>query len=285
MDADAFRLASREVWEAMARGWDERHAYFEHAARPVTEAMIEKADLRPSAHVLELAAGTGLVGLAAATAVPDGRVIISDFSPRMVEVAARRAREVNATNVECRVLDAERLDIDAASVDVVLCRWGLMLMADPAAALAEARRVLRPGGRLSVAVFGQAARNPWAALPSAVLSARGHMPLPGSGAPGILALGDPNLLAALITGAGFAAPDIEDVAFTMSFDDADDYWTFLTDAAGALAAVIERLDDAERGRVRDELAERVGELTSGGAIRLPASCLVAAATRSVDGPG
>jgi ubiquinone/menaquinone biosynthesis C-methylase UbiE len=277
MEPTDFKRASHEVWEAMAPGWDERHAYFERSARAVAESMLAHAALHPSAHVLELAAGTGLVGLAAATAVPDGRVIISDFSAAMVDAAERHARAVGATNVECRVLDAERLEMDDASVDVVLCRWGLMLMADPAAALAEARRVLRPGGRISAAVFSAAAQNPWAAMPSAVLSGRGHMPPPGPGAPGILALGDRDRLTDLITGAGFATPEIEEVAFMMSFDDADDYWAFLTDAAGALAMVIERLDDDERAQVRAEIAARADEYRVDGAIRFPAACLVAAA--------
>jgi ubiquinone/menaquinone biosynthesis C-methylase UbiE len=280
MDPLDFRRASREVWEAMARGWDERHAYFERTARPVTESMLAHAGLDRSTHVLELAAGTGILGLAAAAAVPEGRVILSDFSPAMVEAAARHAGAMGAGNVDCRVLDAERLDIADSSVDVVLCRWGLMLMADPAAALREARRVLRTGGRLSVAVFAQAQQNPWAALPSAVLSARGHMAPRGPGAPGILALGDRDRLAGLIAGAGFAAPAIEEVAFTLSFDDADDYWTFLTDAAGALAMVIERLDDDERARVRAEIADRAAGFRSDGAIRFPAACLVAAALTS-----
>ena len=71
----------------------------------------------------------------------------------MVDVARARATELGVRNVEFRIIDAESIDVPAAAVDVVLCRWGYMLMADPAAALQETRRVLRPGGRVALAAW------------------------------------------------------------------------------------------------------------------------------------
>src|SRR5215213_4642115 len=154
MDGADYSRASHAVWEAMAPGWDERHAYLEEIARPVTDKMLELLDPSPGDAILELAAGTGVVGFCAAALVgPTGRVIVSDFADAMVEAASRRAKELGLDNVECRVLDAERLDLADGFIDGVLCRWGYMLMADPAAALQESHRVLRSGGRLACAVF------------------------------------------------------------------------------------------------------------------------------------
>src|SRR5436309_11506807 len=108
MDATIFKRASQAVWEAMAPGWDRRHAYFEQTARPVTERMLERLAPAEGQTILELAAGTGVVGFAAAPLVgPGGRVIVSDFAEAMVAVAARHAAELRLGNVECRVLDAE----------------------------------------------------------------------------------------------------------------------------------------------------------------------------------
>jgi ubiquinone/menaquinone biosynthesis C-methylase UbiE len=278
MDATEFRRASHAVWEAMAAGWDDRHAYFEETARPVTERMLERLAPAPGNTILELAAGTGITGFAAAALVgPGGRVIVSDFSEAMVETAERRAAELGLGNVEFRVLDEEQLDLPDDAVDGVLCRWGYMLMADPAAALAETRRVLRNGGRLACAVFGAPEKNPWVGLPSRVLQERGHLPPPEVGAPGILALADDARLRGLFAGAGFSEPEIEETAFTWRFADTDDYWEFLSGAAGALAMVIGRLDEEERGRVREQVAERVAPFAGSGGIALPAVSLVASA--------
>jgi ubiquinone/menaquinone biosynthesis C-methylase UbiE len=279
MEAMDFKRASHAVWEAMAQGWDDRHAYFEETARPVAERMLQRLAPAPGQTILELAAGTGVVGFAAAALVGSGgRVIVSDFSKAMVTVAERRAAEVGLENVECRVLDAERLELPDAAVDGVLCRWGYMLMANPEAALVETRRVLRRGGRLSCAVFAGAAKNPWVALPARVLQERGHMPQV-AGTPGILALADRDRLRRLFFGAGFSEPDIDEVAFVWRFRDPDEYWQFLTGAAGAIAILLDRLEHDERERVREEVAERVLSFSSAGAaIELPAVSLVASAS-------
>ena len=278
MDATEFKRASHAVWEAMAPGWDDRHAYFEETARPVAKRMLELLAPAPGETILELAAGTGVVGFAAAALVrPDGRVIVSDFSEAMVEAARRHADELGLANVDCRVLDAERIDLPDAAVDGVLCRWGYMLMSAPTAAFAETRRVLRPGGRLSCSVFGAPERNAWVALPSDVLQERGHMPPPDA-APGILALADHDRLRSLFAGAGFSDPEIDEIEFTWRFPDTDAYWEFLTGAAGAIAMVVERLDDDERERVRAEISERTDPFAGPKGIELPAMSLVVSAS-------
>ena len=278
MDPTEFKRASQNVWDAMAPGWDRRSAYMEERARPVTEKMLERLAPKPGDQVLELAAGNGLVGFAAAALVgPKGRVLISDFSQGMVDVAARQAEKLGLEQVQCRRLDAEKIELPDAAFDGVLCRWGYMLMADPSGALGETRRVLRRGGRLSAAVFAGPQQNPWAAVPSRVLQQRGHMPPQQAGGPGILALGDRDRLRKLFTDAGFSEPRIDEVPFTWDFNDLDDYWDFLAGAAGAIAMVIARLDEGEKRQVREDLAENVTPFVRAGRIELPAVSNVAVA--------
>jgi SAM-dependent methyltransferase len=276
VQATDFKRASHAVWEAMAPGWAERHAYIEEAARPVTERMLERLAPEPGQTVLDLAAGTGIVGFAAAALVgPRGRVIVSDFSKAMLRAAQRRAARL--TNVECRLLDAEQLALPDQTIDGVLCRWGYMLIASPDAALAEARRVLRRDGRLCCAVFAGPEQNPWAALPLSVLEERGHMLPPHPDAPGVFALADRGRLSRAFVAAGFRAPQIDEVPFSWRFRNSDDYWTFLIAAAGAIATVLARIEDKERERVRKQIATRASRFSSDRGIELPALSLVATA--------
>jgi ubiquinone/menaquinone biosynthesis C-methylase UbiE len=260
VELDDFRRASHDVWERMAPGWDERRDWVWEASRAVGEWMVARLDPQPGQTVLELAAGAGDTGFAACAGLGgSGRLISTDFSARMVDAARRRAAELGVENAEFRELDAERMDLPEDSVDGVLCRWGYMLMADPAAALAETRRVLRPGGRLAFAVFAPSERNPFAAVPAGVLVQRGAMRAPVPGTPGICALGDVERLESLVTGAGFQPPAIEEVEFHWRFADFDDYWEFLNGLAGAIAMSLETLPTTEREVAREEIEDAIEE--------------------------
>ena len=280
MEPSDFKRASHAVWEAMAPGWEERHGWLETGGWPATERMIEALHASPGDTILELAAGTGVVGFSALTALGDDtHLIISDFAEAMVEAARRQGAQLELQNVEYRVLDAEALDLPDESVDGVLCRWGYMLVGDPAAALAETHRVLRPGGRLSCSVFGAPADNPWAALPMSVLVESGHLPAPEPGQPGILALADPDRLRQLITDAGLSDPEIEAVQLSFPFSDDEDYWRFLNGVAGAISMALARLDEDTRTDVRARLVERLEPFRTDDGLDLPAVSLVAAAAR------
>ena len=280
MEPGEFRRASHAVWEAMAPGWERQYSWFEELARPVTERMVEALRVEPGTRVLELAAGAGIVGLTAAQALGDGtQLILSDFSPAMVEAARRRGSELGLDNVDYRVLDAEALELPDESVDGVLCRWGYMLMGDPAKALAETHRVLRPEGRVSAAVFASAQQNPWAALPMQILVEGGFVPPPGPGQPGILSLADPEGLRALFADAGFEDVEIDAVAFRWPFEDDEDYWRFLTEMAGAISMALSGLDEDARAGVRDELGRRLEPFRGHDGVELGAVSLVISASR------
>jgi SAM-dependent methyltransferase len=133
---------------------------------------------------------------------------VTDFAPGMLAAARRRAAELGITNADFRELDGERMALESECVDGVVCRWGYMLMSDPAAAFRETARVMRPAGRLAFSVFGAADRNPWASLVGRILVEEKHIPAPISGSPGIFALSDPERIHALLAGAGFAAPGL-----------------------------------------------------------------------------
>jgi ubiquinone/menaquinone biosynthesis C-methylase UbiE len=275
MDIAEYRTLSHDIWEKMAAGWDDWNTTVVDASRPVTEQMVAALAPGPGETILELAGGAGVSGFAAAALLKgEGRLIMTDFAENMVEAQRRRGAELGFDNVEYRVMDAEHMDLDDDSVDGVLCRWGYMLMADPAAALRETRRVLRDGGRLSFSVWGAPADNPWATITSRLLVERGHMEPPESGAPGIFAMADPGRIESLVTGAGLEQPELTEVPMTWSFENFDRVWAYITDLAGAIALVIAQLDERERTQLRAETEKRFAKYaTDGGRYEVPGVCI------------
>jgi SAM-dependent methyltransferase len=188
-------------------------------------------------------------------------------------VARRRAGELGISNAEFRTLDAEHMDIEDGSVDGVLCRWGYMLMADPAAALAETRRVLAEGGRLAFSVWGDPRRNPWASVPMQVLLEHTGAAPPDPLAPGIFAMASEARTRDLLHGAGLEPKRVEQVEMEMRFDSFDGYWHYVTDLAGAMAMRMRALPEADQLAVREEVERRVAPHAHGDAYRLPGVCL------------
>jgi ubiquinone/menaquinone biosynthesis C-methylase UbiE len=267
---EAERQQSKALWDALAPGW---HAWREelwNTSRQVSEWMIRKLDPQPGDTVLELAAGLADTGLMAARLVGEtGRVIITDFAPEMVAAARRRAQEIGVRNAEFRVLDAERMDLETDSVDGVLCRWGYMLMVDPAAALAETRRVLRSGGKLAFSVFAAPERNPASSVVVEVLVRAGHILPLDSEEP----MADPGSIRELVVGAGFAEPEIEEISFRWGFADRDDYWRFLTEVAGPISSILRPLSPEVQAQVREQVHEAAGPFRSGEGYDFPTVCL------------
>jgi ubiquinone/menaquinone biosynthesis C-methylase UbiE len=281
MTTEAIEKQRREIYEiaeAIAPGWERWRARIEEITAPVREWLIEELAPRPGDTVLELAAGAGDTGFEAAAIVGErGRLISTDFSPAMVQVARRRGAELGIGNVHHRVMDAERVELDSESVDGVVCRFGYMLMTDPAAALAETRRVLRPGGRLALAVWSAPERNPWATIGFGLLIERGHMPPPEPGAPSPFAMASEEQTRALLEGAGFTAIRTEEVPVRFAFRDLDDYTTYATDTGGPAALVLRRLPEDEREALKGKLGAAFAPFAAAVGYELPGVALCAVA--------
>ncbi|MBV9680631.1 MAG: methyltransferase domain-containing protein [Solirubrobacterales bacterium] len=278
MATEDHRSASYDIWQAMAAGWDRERSWMWEASRAVSEEMLKALKPEPGQTILELAAGTGETGFAAARAIgPDGRLISTDFAPEMVAAARRGSERLGLANVEHREMDAEHMDLDDDSVDGVLCRWGYMLMADPARALAETRRVLRRGGRLSLSVWGAAERNPWASLPAKALMKHTGAPPPNPADPGIFAMANPERVRSLVRAAGFAEPQLDEVEVRWRFEAFDAYWRYVTELAGGIAMVLQAMTETDREAVRNVVARATGDYRFDGGLELPGVALNASA--------
>ena len=262
----------------MAAGWERAREEREKIGAPVTEWLVRELAPKPGDTVLELAAGQGDVGFEIAPTLGEsGRLISSDFSPAMAEIAHRRSAELGLTNVEHRILDAERIELSDNSVDGVLCRWGYMLMPDPEAALAETRRVLRSGGRLSLSVWSGGARNPWISVAGRILVAHGHMPPPEPGEPGMFVLGDEELLGRLVENAGFANVRLEDVPVHNDYPSVDEYVRRSSEMGGMFSRAWAEAPEQEQERMKDEFRKAFAPFAVDGGYKLPgvSLCVVA----------
>jgi SAM-dependent methyltransferase len=275
---DDFRAQSRKNWGEQAEKWEARREELRTASMPVSAWMIDVLDLQPGQRLLELAAGTGDTGLLAAELIePGGELISSDFSPEMLQVAQRRAEELSVRNVRFKQIDAATsIDVEAGSIDGVLCRWGYMLMADPENALRETRRVLRPGGRLALAAWAGPDENPWSALPARELVSRGLLEPPDPDGPGQFAWARPGLIAEYLDAAGFTEHHVEALGFPMVYRSPVDWWTSITSFSNRMATAVAQADDDTVdaiGEAIDRHAEAFRQ--PDGTLRIPACSWVA----------
>jgi SAM-dependent methyltransferase len=279
-DPNEFREESRRRWEAVAGGWEARREAMQRATLPVSQWMIDAISPQPGQTILELAAGPGDTGFLAAELIkPDGRLISTDGAEAMVEAAKRRAAELGLDNVEHRVMEAEWIDLSAASVDGVLCRWGYMLLADPEAALRETRRVLRPGGKLALAAWHAPEHNPWSAQIGAELASRGLTEPSAPGEPGMFAFAAPGRVEELLLATGFDDVHVGALDFEFTAPSFDEWWETQFDLSMMMVRALEPLEPAARDEVHDAAAARYAQFAEAdGTLRMPARALVASAS-------
>lgn len=264
----------------MAGGWESERDFLWRSTRHVAEWLVDRIDPQAGQTILDIAGGSGDMGfLAAARVGPDGRVIETDFAPEMVAAAGRRCAELGLENVEVRTLDALRMDLDDDSVDGILCRWGFMLMVDPATALGECRRVLKDGGKLALSVWGGPEKNPWITVTGITMLQLGYQPGGDPFGPGgMFSMADEATVRPMLKGAGFDHLSFEEMQVDWTYPSFDDAWAFMTQVAGAIAAVVKELPESAVAELRAALEKNMEQYTTGSRLTLPGVTLNASAS-------
>ena len=282
---DETRARLRGMWAAVAPSWGDHADVIDARGAVVTGRMLERVAPEPGDRVLELACGAGGAGIAAAERVgPAGEVVLTDAVEGMTAIAAGRALARGLGNVSARVRDIEGIDEPDGAFDVVLCREGLMFATDPARAAGEIRRVLRPGGRAAVAVWGSRERNPWLAVVFDAVSAQVGAPVPPPGVPGPFSLGDADGLRGILRGAGLEDVRVEEVEVPLRAGTAGEWWERSTSLAGPLSARLAAMSADESRALRARALEAARPYTSGEGVVMPGLSLVASG-RAPSGAG
>jgi len=211
----------------------EQRSYWNEQAGPIWVAQQEQLDLQigphgeraiarlapaPGERLLDLGCGCGATTLALARRVaPGGHVVGLDLSEPMLARARERAAEAGLANLSFRVADVQTAPLDAGAFDAAFSRFGVMFFADPAAAFANVRGALRPGGRLTFACWRPVKENPWVLVPMAAAAPLLSLPPPApEGAPGPFAFGDAGRVRRILEQAGFADIAIDGVELPMT---------------------------------------------------------------------
>ena len=243
--------------------------------------MVQLLDPHDGDTVLDLAAGPGDTGfLAAARIGPTGRLLSTDAAPEMVAAARRHGATLGLGNVEYRVVDAAAIALPDASVDGVLCRYGVMLVPDCEEALREIARVLRPGARAAIAVWAEPERNDWMTAAGRAALASGAIERPDPDAPGPFRLADPARLRELLEGAGLAVTDVDDVPIIWRATSLDEWWDVTVDTSRMLARALETATPTQIEAIRSGAAERLAQYVGlDGSVAVPGLARVALAER------
>jgi SAM-dependent methyltransferase len=193
------------------RFWAENADHFDRSVRAYQPTFMAAAAIRSGDHVLDVGCGAGQASLDAARAATKGSVLGIDLSGPLLEVAGKRAAAAGLVNVEFVQGDAQVHPFDPTSFDVVIGRNSTVFFDDPPAAFANLAGALKPGGRLVLLAWQPLADNEWFRSTMAALAAGRELPAPPPGAPGPFSLGDPDRVRSLLTGAGFADPELRDL--------------------------------------------------------------------------
>jgi SAM-dependent methyltransferase len=242
------------MWDSVAPGWEANAGFVDEQLAVATEALLDAAQVGDGDRVLDLAAGPGGAGLAAAQRVgPTGSVVLSDVAGEMVAVAAKRASA--DAQVSTAVFDQSAIDFGDATFDAVINRHGLMFVEDPAATIAEAVRVLRPGGRFAVMTWDHREANPWLGLVLDAVGAQFGVPFPPPNVRGPFSLDTLDVLTSVLRDGGLEDVTVKGMSTPMHAASLEEWWERVPRLAGPLALALAGME----ADVRDAIAERAME--------------------------
>jgi ubiquinone/menaquinone biosynthesis C-methylase UbiE len=277
LDSGQIRETQRGNWTVAATGWRQRHDQMRESSLPITERLIAAAHIVPGIRVLDLASGVGEPSLTIAETVkPGGYVLGLDITAAMLEAARDFAREQGLDNVEYRVIATETdLGVEPGSFDAATCRWGLMFMPDPVAALRAIKDALRPGGRVAFSTWGPPERVPFMNFASDIVRRHVALPPPPPG-PNQFSLPTTAKLIEILTQAGFKDPTAEPVELAMmSAPDPATLWDRATEVSGAVSDALAAMPADQRATVRDEAISEIERRFGSGAVSIGGEALVA----------
>lgn len=269
----------RASWNEFAPGWKKWDELIMDSFRPMGRALLDAVSLRDGETLLDIACGTGEPALTAALERPGARVIATDISEEMVQIALEKARAAGATNMEGEVQSADELPYEDDRFDAITCRLGVMFFPDIGRGLRELARVLKPGGRLALSAWAEPAANLWLALPGKTVAEVLDLPPPDPDAPGVFRCAEEGALARLLEEVGLANVRQKQLTGTFSYDSPDHLWEVMNDVAAPIVKVLAEATAEQRAKVAAVVKERAAAHVKDGALTFTWSAWIASAAK------
>jgi ubiquinone/menaquinone biosynthesis C-methylase UbiE len=265
-----------QQWRETASYWTRHHDTIRTMFLPLTRALIEQARIAPGQSVLDVAGGSGEPSLTIAQAVgPTGFVMCTDAIAEMVAVAEREALARGLKNMQFRQCTADSLPFADESFDVAVSRLGVMFFPDPVAAVREMLRVIKPGGRVALAVWGKSELNPYSYVVTGVVSRYVPAVPVAPDAPDAFRFAEPGKLAGVLKDAGGIDVTQRVVKFDMAAPlSPEEFWDMRSEISESLREKLKTLSSEDRARLADEVQEAVREFFPDGQMRFPAQMVI-----------
>jgi len=263
-------------WSETAPYWEKHRAVIREMFAPVTQALIEAAHIRRGSAVLDIATGPGEPALAIAEFVGnEGKVLGIDPVPEMVEAARREASRRGLHNARFAVAQADALPADAHSFEAIVSRFGVMFFPAPVEAIQEMLRVLKPSGRIALAVWYFAERNPFHYLLSRVVEHYVESPPAAPDAPDAFRYAAPGKLSTILSKAGVVAVSEQVFQFSIRASvSLEEFWTLRTEMSERLRNKLKTIPKDQIGEVKREVINSLREYSAHNGITMPAEVLI-----------
>jgi len=255
-------------------GWDKAAKFYDDSWRiqlkPAQDKLLEMADLKPGEVVLETSCGTGQVTLRVARQVASGgKVIATDISEKMIDEAKKLVKENSSSNIHFQRMDAEQLDFEENRFDAAICSLGLMYFPFPTEALKEMHRVLKPGRRAVVAIWGERKNCGWAEL-FPIVDRR----VASDVCPMFFQQGTGNTIQHSFESAGFENIKTERFKVSLSYPDEKTALMAAFDG-GAVALAYQKFDDETKEEIHQEYLDSIAPFRNGEGYEIPGEFVVA----------
>lgn len=264
LQQEQIREQQKQLWNKVSPGWKKWDGFIMEFLRPMGNVIIDRLQIKEDDIVLDVAAGTGEPGLSIAAIAKKGKVVGTDLSNEMLEIAEANAVAKGLKNYTTKAGDVCELPFDADTFSKISCRLGFMFFPVMQLAAKEMYRVLKPGGRIAIAVWSAPDKNIWYTAMAGVMSKYIETLPPASDAPGMFRCAAPGVMADVFAKAGFKHIGQQELTGKVDFIDADTYWRNRTELSETLVAALSRVDEATVAAIKNDVYAVINENSTNG---------------------